>query len=356
MASESQMGNRFASILFMLTFFSAWILNRKWMLEQQSAIEMISLTKLLNKTGELARLGGWEIKLATMELYWSEQVFRIHQINPESIVSVEDAIGFYKPEAQPVIQEAVKLLIESGASFDLELQIITAMNDPLWVRIKGEAEYLEGKIVKVFGTFQDITALKLAAIELKKKNVEIEQFLYTVSHDLRSPLVTVKTFMGFLEKDLAENNQGQVSEDINYINSASDKMRMLLDELLELSRVERVELSPIKVSLKELLAEVLDTLAGVIAERNVDIQLPGTNLMLFGAHQRLCQIWQNLIENAIKYSSDNSILRVEVGVQQVNGETVFYVKDNGIGIAPEYLTKIFGIFEKLNPKSAGAGM
>ena len=78
--------------------------------------------------------------------------------------------------------------------------------------------------------------------------------------------------------------------------------------------------------------------------------------MLFGDRPRLCRIWQNLIENAIKYSRDEVIPRIELGVQQVNGETVFFVRDNGIGIDPRYHSKIFGIFEKLDPKSPGAGL
>jgi signal transduction histidine kinase len=78
--------------------------------------------------------------------------------------------------------------------------------------------------------------------------------------------------------------------------------------------------------------------------------------MLFGDRPRLCQLWQNLIENAIKYSSDGCIPRVELGVQQESSESVFFVKDNGIGIEPQYSSKIFGIFEKLNPKSPGAGL
>jgi signal transduction histidine kinase len=78
--------------------------------------------------------------------------------------------------------------------------------------------------------------------------------------------------------------------------------------------------------------------------------------MLFGDRPRFCQIWQNLIENAIKYSRDGTVSRIKLGMQQKNGETIFFVKDNGIGIDPQYHSKIFGIFEKMNPKSPGAGL
>jgi len=213
-----------------------------------------------------------------------------------------------------------------------------------------------GEIIGVIGMVRDITARKQAEEELNRKNAEIEQFIYTVSHDLRSPLVTVKTFMGYLEKDLLGDNQEQLAQDIQYIHGAADKMKMLLDELLELSRVGRIETTPVSVALSEVLAEAQDALAGVINERTVDIRLSDTDLMLIGDRPRLCQIWQNLIENAIKYSRADCVPRIELGVQQERGETVFFVKDNGIGIDPQYHSKIFGIFEKLNPRSPGAGM
>ena len=105
-----------------------------------------------------------------------------------------------------------------------------------------------------------------------------------------------------------------------------------------------------------MVAEVLEALGGVISERKVDIRLPDTELILLGNRLRLSQIWQNLIENAIKYSRDDGIPRIELGIRQMSSETVFFVKDNGIGIDPQYHSKVFGIFEKINSKSPGAGL
>ncbi|MBL0224507.1 MAG: PAS domain S-box protein [Geobacteraceae bacterium] len=208
---------------------------------------------------------------------------------------------------------------------------------------------------RYLGFTKDITVRKQSERELKNKNSEIEQFMYSISHDLRSPLVTIKCFMGYLEKDLAEDNREQIAQDIGYIHGAADKMKLLLDDLLEFSRIGRIESTPVEISLGEVLEEALDTLAGVIKERAVDIRVPDTKVVLFGDRRNLCRLWQNLIENAIKYSSTSSPL-VEIGVTEVNGENVFHVRDNGIGIDPRYHSRIFGIFEKMNPKSSGAGL
>jgi len=213
-----------------------------------------------------------------------------------------------------------------------------------------------GVITHFMAIKEDITERKLAAEELQRKNAEIEQFLYIVSHDLRSPLVTVKTFLGYLENDMAGSNTERVSQDLQYIHGAADKMELLLNDLLKISRIGRVETIPARVSLREVLSEVMDTMAGIISERKVEIRGPESDLILFVDRSHLSHIWQNLIENAIKYCHDESIPRIELGAQQSGGETLFFARDNGIGIDPKYHAKIFGIFEKLDHKSSGTGL
>ena len=239
----------------------------------------------------------------------------------------------------------------------IEFRMVTKEGRICWISETSRCETgeAEGELI-LFGAATDVSEHRLAEDELQKKNAEIEKFIYTVSHDLRSPLVTVKTFLGYLEKDMAEGNQGQLAQDLQFIHSAADKMKLLLDELLEMSRIGRIEIPPVRVSFREILAEALEALAGVIKERTVDIHLPEADLMLFGDRPRLCQIWQNLIENAIKYSRDGTVPRIELGLQQEAGETLFFVKDNGIGINPQYHNRIFGVFDKLDPKSPGAGL
>lgn len=150
--------------------FFAIVIGRRRLLryldERNRAVkEVMHYDKLLRRTGYMALVGGWELDISDMQLFWSEQVFHIHEIEPGTTVTADEAIGYYAPEARPRIQSAVQSAIESGIPFDLELPMITAKGSSIWVRSQGEAEYIDGNIVKIVGAIQDITERKRAENE-----------------------------------------------------------------------------------------------------------------------------------------------------------------------------------------------
>ena len=205
--------------------------------------------------------------------------------------------------------------------------------------------------------FEDITERIRREEELKQKTAELERFTYTVSHDLKSPLVTVKAFLGYLEQDLSRSDAGRIVKDMQYIRAAADKMGQLLDELLVMSRVGRVVHPPVRVTLRELVGEALGMVAGPIAERQVEVHVSDEDtLELIGDRPRLVEIWQNLVENAVKYMGDQASPRIEIGTERRGLDTVFFVRDNGMGIDPRHQAKVFGMFEKLDPLSEGTGL
>ena len=193
--------------------------------------------------------------------------------------------------------------------------------------------------------------------ELESKNAELEHFTYTVSHDLRSPLVTINGFLGYLKKDSASGNLDRTITDIQRIQDAVDKMQLLLKELLELSRIGRIANPPEDIPFGDLIHEALEILHGRIESSGVTIltqpNLPAIN----GDRQRLIAVLQNLIDNAAKYTGDQVAPRIQIGqMGEEGGKLIFYVKDNGIGIAPEFHEKVFGLFNKLDAKTEGTGV
>jgi signal transduction histidine kinase len=168
--------------------------------------------------------------------------------------------------------------------------------------------------------------------------------------------VTIKAFLGYLEDDINGIDRERIGTDMHYIRSAADKMGRLLEELLEMSRIGRVTSVPVRVAFRELVDEALDIVAGSIAGRWVDVRVGDHDIILHGDRPRLVEIWQNLVENACKFMGGQSAPRIEVGVEQRGKDAVFFVRDNGIGVEPLFKDKVFGLFEKLDPKSAGTGL
>ena len=215
----------------------------------------------------------------------------------------------------------------------------------------------------LLGVNTDVTARKQAEeeqdaliSELEARNAELERFTYTVSHDLKSPLITIKGFLGFLARDVLKGDAERVQADVARISNAADKMQRLLDELLELSRIGRIVNPPEVVPLADLARETVDLLSGRLTEHGVAVQVDPDLPLVYGDRQRLTEVLENLVDNALKFTGDQSEPLVEIGARQDGAETVIYVRDNGVGIEPCYQDKVFGLFEKLDADSEGSGI
>jgi two-component system, LuxR family, sensor kinase FixL len=213
------------------------------------------------------------------------------------------------------------------------------------------------------GIIRDITERREAEMErealiteLEMKNAEMERFTYTVSHDLKSPLITIRGFLGHLEKDMAAGNEKRVKEDIGHIQVAVVRMQTLLDELLTLSRVGRISNPRKEIDMGELAREAAAQVGGRIAEGKVEVVIAPDLPTVEADSPRIYEVLQNLVDNAVKFMGDQPHPRVEIGVQHGGEETIFFVRDNGIGIDPRYHQKIFGLFERLDADTDGTGI
>ncbi len=197
--------------------------------------------------------------------------------------------------------------------------------------------------------------LEASKLEIEAKGHELERFTRAVSHDLKSPLVTITGFLGLLEKDLAQGEAERMRADMAKIKAAAARMQQLINELMALSRVGRVVASPEEVDLGEVAREAVEVVGGSIAERGVEVEVSSRLPVVVGDRPRLLQVIQNLVENAVKFMGDAAEPRIEIGVRQDAEQTVCYVRDNGIGIDPRHHERIFGLFERLDSNSDGTG-
>jgi len=192
--------------------------------------------------------------------------------------------------------------------------------------------------------------------QLEMNNAELERFTYTVSHDLRNPLVTIKGFIGMLNKDINESRPERVQHDMSRIANATDKMDSLLSELLELSRVGRIANPSEEIDTVRLVQDALELLHAKVSSSNVKVVVVDELPVLYGDRIRLLEVFENLLDNAIKYKGDQAELVIEIGIRNTAGQQVVFVKDNGLGIEKRYHTRIFGLFEKLDPTVKGTGI
>ncbi len=192
--------------------------------------------------------------------------------------------------------------------------------------------------------------------ELETKNAALERFTYTVSHDLKSPLITIRGFLGMVKKDFKTANYERIQEDIVRIDRAANRMYSLLDDVLHLSRIGRTVNINDLISLTALAGEIVDMFKERLQEKSIEVIVSDDLPTVRGDRTRLYEVFQNLIENAIKFIGDTANPRIEVGTTIVDAKTVTFVKDNGVGVESQFHETIFDLFDQLNQETEGSGV
>ncbi len=189
--------------------------------------------------------------------------------------------------------------------------------------------------------------------ELAKSNAELEQFAYIASHDLQEPLRMVSSYVQLLERRYKGKLDQDADEFISFASEGAVRMQRLINDLLAYSRVGTSGKNFETLNLEAILAQALENLQLVIKEQNAAVThdpLP----IAFGDSGQLTQVFQNLIDNAIKFSGDE-MPKVHISAWLEGGECVCSVRDNGIGIAPEYLNRLFLLFQRLHTRKEYPG-
>jgi PAS domain S-box-containing protein len=249
----------------------------------------------------------------------------------------------------------------------LESGLVNAFEYDL--REQGEKRTFEARISAsgpdtVLAIVRDVSLRKWAESErdklieeLEAKNAELERFTYTVSHDLKSPLITIRGFLGFLREDSQRGNMARLDSDIQRISDATEKMQTLLNDLLQLSRVGRLINKPQPVPFQQIVSEAVELVHGRISQGRIALSVADDLPTVYVDQPRLVEVMQNLLDNAAKFMGSQPSPRIEIGQNGFYGEMpILYVKDNGMGIAPEYRENIFGLFNKLDARSEGTGV
>ncbi|KEO73866.1 response regulator [Anditalea andensis] len=136
---------------------------------QQTENDLLVTKKILEQTNRVAQVGGWDADLIKNTLYWSDITYEIHEVDTDFVPDIQKGLTFYKKESQVIMEKAWKNAVDIGIPFDVELEIITAKNHDKWIRTKGQCEIKNGKVIRIYGTFQDVTKRKFAEQEVIRK-------------------------------------------------------------------------------------------------------------------------------------------------------------------------------------------
>ena len=322
--------------------------------------------------GEIAHIGGWASSPFTGQGTWTAEVARIHDLDPNSPINVNAGINYYHKDSIPIIDKAVRELIELAKPYDLELEIISAKGVRKWVRTIGHPIVENGQVVRAHGSMQDITERKSEEKKIKElnetleqrvidrtaqlleANEELEAFSYSVSHDLRAPLRHINGFVDLLSRDYEELLPEKGKHYLETINRSARLMGTLIDDLLQFSRTGRQEMHQSNLDMNIVIQEVKVLILSDLIDRNVNweiAQLP----LITGDHSLLRMVWYNLLSNAVKFTRNKDIARIEIGFTEDTKEYIFFVHDNGAGFDMRYVNKLFGVFQRLHSKQEFEG-
>ena len=330
---------------------------------------------LLEQSERAAEIGGWEYDATTGTLYWTLQAFRIHDLDPDAgTPNLERLFSFYKPANQQMIRNAFQSALAEGHSFDLELELLTPNKRTIWIRTIGRAEKNTTRVVRIYGSFQDITFRKKAEEDRHKLQIKMQEaqkleslgvLAGGIAHDFNNLLTVI---MG--NASLAREDPGAATESLQQIETATQRAADLCRQMLAYAGKSRTSMEG--VDLNSIVTDTVHLLRLSISKNAIlDFALAPQSLPIEADHSQIRQVIMNLVINASDSIGDSSgRIRVSTSRQTVTAETLrearlgqelppgeyiaFEVHDEGCGMSEETLTRIFDPF--FTTKFAGRGL
>ncbi|MBU3003162.1 response regulator [Paraglaciecola arctica] len=313
--------------------------------------ERQSQQELLERTGNMAKLGGWQLDLLTNNVIWSDVVYTIHELPIGSEVDLENALNFYPPNSRAKVQQAMSLAVENGTPWDLQTPFITAKGNKTWVRSVGYAELTKGVATCLKGAFQDITELKKAEEKAKEASQAKSDFLANMSHEIRTPINGILGMNDLLLNSDLDEKQRHFSQ---LVKISSHSLLHLINDILDFTKIEagQLNIEIQDINLYSLLGNTIDEMAARAHDKNLELILdisPDLPRWVKIDPNRVKQVLNNLLINGIKFTEKGEVvLKAECGNDHL---LKFTVVDTGKGIAKDKQAKLFTKFMQVDNSS-----
>jgi PAS domain S-box-containing protein len=309
-----------------------------------------------------ANVGVWEWDIVTNVITWDVRMENIFGIGAGTFGGNYDAFESFLPDEDKThVRSAINKALEYDAPFDTVYRIKTADGNIKHISAKALlSKHPQGKPKKMTGVCFDITEMRKGAEQalfklnedLLRSNKELEQFAYVASHDLQEPLRMVSSFTQLLAQRYKDKLDSDANDFIQFAVDGALRMQNLINDLLEFSRVHTRGKSLTETDMNQVLDNTIINLSPKIQEKKALITRE--NLPVINADSgQMVQLLQNLIGNSLKFCKTTP--KIHVSAVEENDFYLFIVRDNGIGIEPQYFEKIFSIFQRLHQKEEYEG-
>jgi PAS domain S-box-containing protein len=322
----------------------------------------------LREAQKMAHLGFWDWDIKTGNVVWSDEVFKIFCLDPEEFTPQIDSILALSPwpEDHQRDKELINRAIETHTPGSYEQRFLRPDQSIGHYYSTFQGNYDEkGDLISIVGTVLDITERKQAEEEIKKLNESLEQrvyertiqledankeleaFSYSISHDLRAPLRSIHSFTKILLEEYENKLDDEGKRLCGIIASDAIRMSGLIDDLLNFSRISRSNLNPSLLDMKSMAELTFAEIANENEKARTNLKIGKLHKVSGDAHL-IRLVWNNLISNAIKYSSYKETSEITIFSQTSPDEITYCIKDNGVGFDMTYINRLFGVFQRLH--------
>lgn len=318
--------------------------------------ELSRMTERLLLATRAASIGVWDYDPSRNHLHWSDLMFQIYGVQPERFsANLEAWESTLHPDDHDREVSKVQAALLGENEFDSDFRVIWPDHSIHHIKANATVQRDEhGRAVHMIGTNWDITRQKRLEEQLARSNADLSQFAFAASHDLQEPLRAVAGCVAILARDHATALDPPARELLDHIEQGTRRMQALIRDLLEYSRIDAYGRPPEPTRADEALDLALANLGLAVSESQATITRDPLPTVVADRRQ-LARVFQNLISNSLKFRAADRPPIIHVSAQPRNGEQVFAIKDNGIGIASGDLARIFELFQRLHSRDEYPG-
>jgi PAS domain S-box-containing protein len=325
----------------------------KLMRDDTDAVALLDRLKLAQSAGSM---GAYDWIVPENRLIWTRELEALYGFPPGGFDGSYQAWAQrVLPEDLPGVERNLRDALAGKSEPSMEFRIRRIDGAVRWLAARGTVHRdFGGRAYRMVGINIDITERKEGEQRLVQANRELEQFAYIASHDLQEPLRMIGSYLGLLQRKYASHLDARANEYIGFAVDGAARMQKLIRQLLEYAKLERAEPNLADIDSGRALTEALEVLRPRIASSGASVthgQLP----RLRADSDLLARLFQNLISNAIKYSSKARAPQVRVEAERGDSAWLFAVRDNGIGIAPADRERVFAVFQRLHTRDEYPG-